>query len=351
MLSAAPSFRELCYLRSGSLATSWSSTFDADLQRFQTDDGFLAYASVPTLRTTVAFFDPVLVDADATDPEAARPLVEAFLQAHPRAAFLHCSPTFATTLADVGLLINPYGVENRVTLPLALGGSRMRGLRREVQAAQANGVTVIPIPSECGAAAAVWDEVRSVDRRWLQGRVMRREVRRATRRSVAGPERYTSKFIARGRDGKAVGWACFDHVFERESVVGVALSVVRSDPHYPGVSTLLAAEGSSMCAKALPSVRFLDLGLSPLAPVPEGVEWNPLVVCRADEECEVDPERAQFIDVLFASLFRWGTGLYNTAGLASWKRKWRPDEGLSYVAVQNRLPVRELAAALALLVV
>ena len=132
--------------------------------------------------------------------------------------------------------------------------------------------------------------------------------------------------------------------------MGVGLSVVRSDPRFAGVSTLLAVEGARICATHFPRLRFLDLGLSPLAPVPEGMDWSPLAICGEDA-CRLPPERLRFVDTLFDGLFRWGTGLYNTQGLARWKRKWRPETSLAYVGVQRPLPVRELVAALILLAV
>ena len=99
-----------------------------------------------------------------------------------------------------------------------------------------------------------------------------------------------------------------------------------------------------------PALRFLDLGLSPLAPVPDGMDWNPLVVCAEQDACIVEPARAPFVDALFAALYRRGTALYNTPGLARWKKKWRPQESLAYVGVQSGLPLRELVAVLALLI-
>ena len=57
-------FSEDCFLRSGSFATAFSATFDSDLSRFETSAGFLAYATVPALATSVAFFDPVLACPD-----------------------------------------------------------------------------------------------------------------------------------------------------------------------------------------------------------------------------------------------------------------------------------------------
>ena len=199
--------------------------------------------------------------------------------------------------------------------------------------------------------STIWSELRDVDERWLEGRTLRREVRRATRRAVLAPERHTTKLVARTADGRAVGWACLDHVYCSGRVVGVGLAVLRSDPRVPGVSTLLAVEGARHCAEEFPEgqLTFLDLGLSPLAPVPDGVEWNPMRTCAEVDECVVEPPRAPLVDALFASLFRWGTGLYNTRGLAGWKRKWRPDEGLAYVGVRSALPARELAATLVLL--
>jgi lysylphosphatidylglycerol synthetase-like protein (DUF2156 family) len=344
----AASFFEECFLRSGAYATSFSSAFDRDLQRFATPAGYLAFETVPALSVTVAFFDPVLATR-ANDADASRALLRTFLSAHPRSVFLHCGPAFAAVLADTGLLINPYGVENRVALPLSLHGSRMRGLRREVQAARQGGVRIEEVSET--RDAPVWDELRAVDQRWLASRVLGIEVRRGTRRAVRRPEPHTTKVMARDGRGRALGWACFDHVCEQGAVVGVGLSVLRADPSAAGVRTLLALEGARLCEARLTSLRFLDLGLSPLAPVPDGMDWSPLAVCADDVACAAEPQRSPAVDALLSAAFRWGTQLYNTQGLAAWKRKWRPREGLAYVGVQSGLPLRELLAVLWLLLV
>ena len=60
----APLITEL-YKKHGAFANAFSATFDSDLSHHiaQDDEGFIAYARSPRLRTTMAFFDPVCSDA------------------------------------------------------------------------------------------------------------------------------------------------------------------------------------------------------------------------------------------------------------------------------------------------
>ena len=79
------------------------------------------------------------------------------------------------------------------------------------------------------------------------------------------------------------------------------------------------------------------------------MEWNPLAVCGEEDACALPPPRARSVDLLFGALFRWGTALYNTRGLTRWKRKWRAEQEVLYCAVERETPLRETAAALALI--
>ena len=75
-----------------------------------------------------------------------------------------------------------YGRENEVDVPLHLGGTAMRGLRRQVERARDDGVVISAIPASTPANAPLWDELAALDQRWLASRVRRFEVQRITRR-------------------------------------------------------------------------------------------------------------------------------------------------------------------------
>ncbi len=64
---------------------------------------------------------------------------------------------------------------------------------------------------------------------------------------------------------------------------------------------------------------------------------------------------SSFLMALFPLLKRFGEPLYAMRGLDGWKRKWRAhgrDEQpeLSFIAVRDSLPLREVAAALELMI-
>ena len=157
---------------------------------------------------------------------------------------------------------------------------------------------------------------------------------------------------ARRDDGTVVGWAALDHVYHHGALVGAALNAVRYDPAARGVAALLALEGGELVRRAAAEAEeeaeeefVLFLGESPLAPTAD------LGARHADPRLAT-ARRSRFLDTVFDILHRRANAVYNTAGIASWKSKFRAEERpVTYACVSAEPPLRETAAFLSLLVV
>ena len=124
------------FFEHGCHANSYSVAFDPDLQRHITADGVVAFARNDLMGVTTVFFDP-LCDEIAL-PDVLDGFIDAVQRTHPndRIAFWKVGCAVADLLAERGYLLAPYGIENDVWLPRELGGTRLRGLRRQVDAAR-----------------------------------------------------------------------------------------------------------------------------------------------------------------------------------------------------------------------
>ena len=351
------------YLQHGSHANSFAAAFDADLQRWTDDDGRGVVASACSFGVRFGFFDPLCATSAVTA------VLDAFLKANPDcSAFWKINAHTARELSSRGWYVIPYGTEHDVQLQgLTLAGTRRRGLRRELAAARQAGLTV-EIVQDDDDDASVWDELRAVTRSWLRTRTQRHEIRRATRRTPHALEPYCSKCACRSATGQIVGWAAFDHIYRDGRLIGAGLNAVRWEGG-GGVASVLALEGAALVraahldpadersAERLPFT--LALGESPFSALPKGVEW--LTQLSATEAHGAPPPRtSRFLQALFGLIRRFGEPVYAVRGLETWKRKWRAEsagEGgeaevkLTFIAVKHEVPLREVLAAVALVLI
>jgi lysylphosphatidylglycerol synthetase-like protein (DUF2156 family) len=354
---------ERLFLEHGRSACSYSVAFDADFERHHCSrvDAIFCFSRCAPLRVTGCFFDPLCCEEDV--PAALDEFMEARQQVGDRIFFWQCGPLMAAALAQRGYLVNVCGLENNVRLPLALGGRRMRGLRRQVGAARRKGLTVEAIDGD--ADATVWAELRSVTNRWLRSRPQSREIRRATRRTPHTAEAHCTKVVCRAPDGRAVGWAALDHSYQGGELVGCGLNAVRYDSSASqGIAALLALDGAMIVHQreqqrqqpGEPGAGFpllLALGESPL-PSSSTVEAVALASSGTPDGMETGSDvrrwpSSSFVDALFTLVRERGRRFYGVQGLGEWKRKYRAEQVVTYCAVGNELPLREVFAALVLI--
>ena len=346
------------YLQHGRHANSWAAAFDADLERWVDTDarGLVSFARYSPLSITMGFFDPLCSESDLD------PVLGSFLADTDCSVFWKVSRGTAQCLAARGWCITPYGIEHEVFLPLELGGSRRRNLRREIASARRSGLVVEQVEA-AEPGAPIWDELAQVTRRWLLSRTQRHEIRRATRRTPHRHEAHCTKVVCRSAaTGHVRGWAAFDHIYDQGRLAGVGLNAVRWDSAKAGttngIASLLAAEGAKLVRMvhghddATPFV--LSLGESPFGvPVPSGEGSMQCSALRASLP----------LQALFALIRKYGEPLYAVRGLDTWKRKWRAESAfaptgpgkevheevqITYIATKHELPLLEVGATLAL---
>ena len=333
---------EALFLNHGDNANAYSVAFDADFERHLSERGVLAHSHF--LGTTMAYFDPLCEDSDRNA------LIDEFLAAERargtrNVGFWKISRPVAAALAERGFRIVGYGNEHDLqTDQLSLGGTAMRGVRRQVEKARRAGIVVTAAPVSPGELAAL-------DRRWLASRPTllggaRFEARRITRRpDKRRVEPYTTRVCARRSDtGELVGHAVLDHIYKDRQLTGVGLSVIRFDPEVDGVGSLLAYEGAHHVAREAGRPLTLALGESPLSVRP--------AQARADLSGDGDVAWSGALEAFFELLYARGNFLYNVRGITEWKRKWKGAQlSTTYIAVDARAPWRHVLAVLALAVV
>ena len=132
------------------------------------------------LRTRIVFYDPLCAEEDLAA------LIDEFLtsaRGH-HVGFWKASQQTVAVVAERGFRIVGYGVDHEVPVPVALSGSAMRGLRRQVDKARKAGVAVTPLPA-AEATSPIWRELEDLDARWLSSRALATRpfsIRRVTRR-------------------------------------------------------------------------------------------------------------------------------------------------------------------------
>ena len=374
VLSTLPPTRastiESFYLAHGHHANAFSVAFDEDLDRHVSTLGVLAHARCRWLDTSIVYYDPLSDDMPA--------LLDEWLatQRSRHVGFWKVSRATAALLAERGFQLVAYGFEhNNIEVPPQLGGTAMRGLRRQVEKARGAGVVVSALAADTPADAPVWAELDSLNRRWLRTRTRSFQVRRISRRYAPhAVEPHTTRLCARDGTGRVVGWASLDHMHSGGALTGVGLSGVRWDPTVGGVASLLAVDGATLVARQMqqqqqqqqqqhqqqpPPPLTLSLGESPLAVrrAETRADWASSASSAATTTAEAAVAATAAagravawngaLERFFALLHRWGNALYNTRGIARWKAKWRaPRPDVSYVAVDATMPWRHVAAVL-----
>ena len=344
------------YLQHGRHANSWAAAFDADLERWVDTDarGLVSFARYSPLSITMGFFDPLCSESDLD------PVLGSVLADTDCSVFWKVSRGTAQCLAARGWCVTPYGIEHEVFLPLELGGSRRRNLRREIASARRNGLVVEQVET-AEPGAPIWDELAQVTRRWLSSRTQRHEIRRATRRTPHCHEVHCTKVVCRSAaTGHVRGWAAFDHIYDQGRLAGVGLNAVRWDSAKVGttngIASLLAAEGAKL-------VRTVH-GYDDATPFVLSLGESPFGRPSGEGSMESSTLRASLpLQALFSLIRRYGEPLYAVRGLDTWKRKWRAESAfaatgsgkeahqevqITFIATKHELPLLEVGATLAL---
>jgi len=202
---------------------------------------------------TLAVGDPL------AGPSQTEPLLDHFLQTHPRASFIQCSGETARLLQARGFFVNSFGLETDLVLNRwSPSGKRAYMLRKNFNKADRLGVKVVEITDDREQLNAA----RRVSDGWLLAtKQISRELRMLTRPPVFAPEVGTRKF-ASFYNGQMVGIGFFDPLCVKEPGLGYVYQLLRDSPDAPtSIGTHLLLSVAERFREA--GIERLSLGLSP----------------------------------------------------------------------------------------
>jgi lysylphosphatidylglycerol synthetase-like protein (DUF2156 family) len=237
----------------GNFALAYSATFQAGLDYFGDEEGFLAYKQVGS--TAFVLANPLAPIGDCED------LIRSFLRERSDVCFWQASRPVAKILEKIGFCVNEMGTETRIELPgYDFDGPKKRNFRRALNRAASGSYTI----AERSVTSLDREELQTVSERWRQTReVKNREMTFLTRPAILDDEVDVRKFFTFDHKGSLQAFAFFDPIYKGGEVVGYLCSAKR---RLPEADTLV---GYAILHRAIRTFQkegraILSLGLSPL---------------------------------------------------------------------------------------
>jgi lysylphosphatidylglycerol synthetase-like protein (DUF2156 family) len=247
----------------GMSSQAYSATFQAGLEHFGDNRGFLAYKRVG--RTALVLSDPL------APPENIPDLISRFLQENSDTYFWHISPRVAQILAKRGFYINAMGPETWIELPTyTFGGEKKKQLRESLNRMVKRGF----VTRECALDEVGIDRIEAISDAWRQTRTIRHgEVGFLNRPLVLAEELDVRRFFTFDRDGKLVAFAFFDPIYEAGNLVGYGSQHNRYLPEADHMINFAIKRVAIETFKR-EGLKVLHLGISPFADVLQDKEFK-----------------------------------------------------------------------------
>jgi lysylphosphatidylglycerol synthetase-like protein (DUF2156 family) len=240
----------------GTFALAYSATFQAGLEYFGGEDGFLAYKQVGS--TALVLSNPV---APVGTYEH---LIREFVSEKSDVSFWQISRPVAEILAKHGFSVNEMGTEARIELDgYDFDGPRKRNFRTALNRVARLGYTI----AEPSVASLGREELKTVSERWRRTRSVKNcEMTFLTRPAILDDEVDVRKFFSFDDEGRLNAFAFFDPIYENGKVIGYLCSAKR---RLPDADTLV---GYAILHRAIQTFqhegrRVLSFGLLPLCGV------------------------------------------------------------------------------------
>ena len=240
----------------GNFALAYSATFQAGLDHFGGEDGFIAYKQVGS--TAFVLSDPIAPIGGCER------LIRSFVKERSDVCFWQASRPVAEILEKIGFCVNEMGTETRIDLDnYDFDGPRKRNFRRALKYAASRNYSI----AERLVASLDDKELKRVSERWRQTRgVKDREMTFLTRPAVLDDEVDVRKFFTFDHKGSLQAFAFFDPIYERGKVVGYLNSARR---RLPEADDLV---GYALLHRAIRTFQdegkaVLSFGLSPLSDI------------------------------------------------------------------------------------
>jgi lysylphosphatidylglycerol synthetase-like protein (DUF2156 family) len=315
-------------------------TLQPDLEYYvEPDLGYVAFKRIPRKFSRI---DSILVLANPVVSAADRyGLLQRFLHIYPQAAFFQIDTEVALMLSSLGRYVNEFGVDTDLYLPYSLAGGKRADIRLLYNRARASGVQVVELTRAQRADYGIQDDtIIELCNEWIRSRpAKRREFSFLSRRYNYRDEPDCRKFYAL-HYGKLVGLVVFDPIYKAGRINAYAEVIARTNHAAPkGTRDYLLLTAMEKMAKE--GVRFVSLGLSPLAEI------------AIREKGTGELHRSWFTTLCFIAAYHGLDNIaFNFQGLSfkkgSFVKRPQPWEGKiekRYCAFPTRFPVRELYRA------
>lgn len=259
--TVAPAVRIALLRQHGTHSQAFSATFQAGLEHFGDERGFLAYKTVGG--TALVMSDPIAAPGNIPD------LISRFLQQHPDACFWYLSPAVAKVLAARGFYVNSMGYDTSIDLTTYdFNGPKKKPLREGYNRMVKRGY----VTRECTLAEVGIDKIKALSEAWRLTRPIRfKEVCFLNRPLVVAEEPDVRRFFTFDRSGKLVAFGFFEPVYEGGKVVGYTSQHNR---HLPEADCMVhfAIKRVAIETFQKEGLKVLHLGLAPFADVLEDEE-------------------------------------------------------------------------------
>jgi lysylphosphatidylglycerol synthetase-like protein (DUF2156 family) len=301
----------------GNFALAYSATFQAGLEHFGNQEGFIAYK--PVGGTDFVLSDPV-APADHWED-----LIRSFLRQSSNVCFWQTSRSVAEILQRSGFSVNEMGTESWIDLAnYGFGGPTKRNFRRALTRAADCGYVI----EERMVASLDREELKEVSHRWRSTRgIKNREMTFLTRPAILDDEVDVRKFFTFNPEGRLQAFAFFDPIYDGGAIVGYLCSAKR---RLPEADKLV---GYAILHRAIRAFQdegksVLSLGLSPLC----GIEDKDL----ANNRLLSFAFRLSFRSALFNRF------IYPLRGFAAHKQSFCGSAKQTFCAFKRRLSLSQL---------
>ena len=302
------------------------ATLQAGMEYFITDYGYLAFVSLP--RNLVCWRKHVLVLSNpiCAPTDWARIVID-FQKEYPKVTYAIISELFARTLRDIGYSVTWSGYEP--ILPVQSYPSKGDWkdydlVRRAQNEAKRHKLTILEVVGNLDQEA-----FKALNTRWLQTKHSTgKDAWLYARTPVYTDEPDVRKFVAKTPEGELVGYAFYDPVYEAGQVVGYAANIIRTD--------------ENRFSKLVPAIHMAALDKFKS----EGKKTlNLLIVPFKGRENSAfnDCKHTAWIGDL---ILKYGNQLYNFAGKARHKDKYRGSIKPMYAATNGFSVIRDATMSL-----
>lgn len=302
------------------------ATLQPGLACYATDVGYLAYIKLP--RTPLCWREHVLVFSNPVCPaEHWGQIVTDFQKIHTRITFAIISEPFALVLRDLGYRVSWAGYEPVLpiqTYPVKGDWKEYDLIRRAQNEVKRHKLALIEVDGNLKP-----EPFLALNERWLLTKHSTgKEAWLYARTPVYEAEPDVRRFIAKTPDGDLVGYAFYDPIYQNGMVIGYAANIIRTD--------------ENRFAKLVPALHMMALEKFKA----EGLTVLNLLIVPFNGR-----QNSMFNDCRHSAwlgdlILKYGNQLYNFAGKARHKDKYRGVAKPMYVATNGFSALHDVSASL-----